>query len=61
MMQGAPSMEEVDAEWKRKASAYPMGYQTQSDSDERKEPNENSWSEEGEIWRAKRGEPQEIQ
>ena len=46
MMQGAPGMEKVDVEWKRKARAYPMGFQQQSDSDERKEPNENSWSEE---------------
>ena len=60
VMQDAPGMEEVDAEWKRKARAYPMGYQTQSDSDERKEPNENSWSEEEAIWCAKRGGPKDI-
>ena len=54
VMRGAPGMEEVDAEWKRKAFAYPMGYATQSDSDDRKEPNETSWSEDEEHWRAKR-------
>ena len=44
-MQGAPGMDKVDAEWQRKAREYPMGYHTQLGSDERKEPNDSSWSE----------------
>ena len=59
VLRGAPGMQEVDAEWKRKARAYSMGYTTQSDSDERKEPNESSWSEKEELWRAKRDAPKE--
>ena len=54
VMRGALGMEEIDAEWKRKAKAYPMGYATQSDSDDRKEPHETSWSEDEEHWRAER-------
>ena len=60
-MRGAPGMEEIDAEWKRKARAYPLGYQQPSDSDaESGDTNETSWSEEERIWQAKRGEPAET-